>query len=245
MGRLPVTTRLPCLAAALTATVLLGGCETTAQRSAELQRHAKRQSPATKGVTVSEQNPNVEVLQSSLVRSSEGTAVVVRLRNLSSHPLENTPIAISVRDARGQTLFQNDQPGLDPTLTRVSWLGPHAETVWVDDQVTAAGTPASALALVGEGTRSSGAAPSLNVSSVHLNEEAGEVTAAGTVTNRSRVTQEELVVYAIARHGSKVVAAGRAILPEVLPGKTVPFQIYFVGDPHGAVLRTSAPPTSF
>lgn len=236
---------LPWLLAAGATAALCSGCQTTAQRSAELEKHAKHQVLASKGVTVTRENPDVEVLQSSIVRSSEGTAVVVSLRNLSSHPLENAPIQITVRDASGKTLFQNNQPGLDPSLTTVSLLSPHAETIWIDDQVPASGVPASAVALVGEATQASARPPSLSVSPAAIAHEGGEVTATGTVTNRSRIAQQHLVVYTIARRGSKIVAAGRAVLPEALPGKTVPFQVYFVGNPQGAKLQTSAPATTF
>ena len=67
---------------------------------------------------------------------------------------------------------------------------------------------------------------------------------AGTVRNRSTVTQQDLVVYAVARRGGKIVAAGRAVLPEVAAGASVPFQAFLVGEPSGARLEASAPPTT-
>jgi hypothetical protein len=53
------------------------------------------------------------------------------------------------------------------------------------------------------------------------------------------------VVYAIARKGGRIVAAGRAVLPEVGQGASVPFQAYFVGDPKGARIEATAPPSTF
>jgi hypothetical protein len=53
------------------------------------------------------------------------------------------------------------------------------------------------------------------------------------------------VVYAVARKGGRIVAAGRAVLPEVAPGASIPFQAYFVGNPSGARIQASAPATSF
>lgn len=233
------------LPAAVATAAFCSGCQTTAQRSAELQKHAKHQVLASKGVTVAKENPDVQVLQSSIVRSSEGAAVVVSLRNVSSHALKDAPIQITVLDAHGKAVFQNDQPGLDPSLTTVSLLPPGEETMWVDDQIPISGAPAKATALVGEATRAAADLPSLSISPTRLGGEGGEATASGAVTNRSKVAQEHLVVYSIARRGSKVVAAGRAVLPEALPGKTVPFLLYFVGDPQGAKLQTSAPATTF
>jgi hypothetical protein len=59
------------------------------------------------------------------------------------------------------------------------------------------------------------------------------------------VAQHHLVVFAVARKGGRIVASGRAVLPEVPPGASVPFQVYFVGDPSGAQIETSAPATTF
>jgi hypothetical protein len=232
--------------AATTTMVALCGCQTTEERSAELQRAAKHELLASQGVSVTKENPSVKVLYSVVVRSKEGAAVVVGLRNTSAQMLEDAPIEITVRDARGGVLLQNNQPGIDPSLTRVSELEPGGETVWVDDQVPVTGLPASASALVGEATKASGDVPALSVAGAHLLEEGGTgAQAAGTVANRSRVVQQHLVVYTVARKGTRIVAAGRAIVPEVAPGASVPFQVYFVGSPSGARVETSAPPTTF
>jgi hypothetical protein len=223
----------------------LSGCETTAERSAELERHARHQKLSLRGVSVGRENPSVRVVSSTVVHSSVGTAVVVKLRNTSGRTLENAPIEITVRDGHGGVLFKNDQPGAEPSLARVSVLAAGVTTTWVDDQVQTTGAPASASALVGEAGRASGRAPRMTVSDVHLNEEGGEAGAAGSVRNESSVTQQDLIVYAVARRGTKTLAAGRATLAEVPVGATVPFQLYFVGDPKGARIEASAPATTF
>ncbi len=192
----------------------------------------------------------MKVLQSTVVRSHEATAVVVALRNTSSRALEDAPIEVTVRNAHGTVLYQNNSSGLESSLTTVSLLQPGQETIWVDDQVTVSGTSTSASALVGEATQVSGSVPQLSVAGTHLSTEAGaEATLLGTVSNHSQTTQQNLVVYAVARRASKIVAAGRAVIPEVTAGTNagtnVPFQIYFVGDPSGTQIQTSAPATTF
>lgn len=229
-----------------TTIVALCGCETTMERSAALQRVAKHTVLASRGISVTKENLRVRVLYTALVHSSEGVAVAVGLRNNSKQTLVSAPIEITVRDAHGSVLFQNNQPGLDPSLTRVASLPPGAESVWVDDQVQASGVPASASALVGEATSALGEIPRLSVTGAHLIDEGGAGAGeAGMVTNRSKVAQEHLVVYALARRGPEIVAAGRAILPEVPPGASAPFQLYFVGDPKGTQIEVSAPVTTF
>ena len=122
----------------------------------------------------------------------------------------------------------------------------HGEATWVDDQVPAAGGPASVSAVVGEAPSAGGALPQIEVQGVHASEESatGGAGIAGTVRNRSTVTQLNLVVYGLARRGGRIVAAGRAVLPEVAAGASVPFQAFLVGKPNGAELEASAPPTT-
>jgi hypothetical protein len=220
------------------------GCETTAEHSAQLEKRAKHEKLTLQGVSVTKENQSVKVLQSTILSSREGTAVAVELLNTSSHALVNAPIEITVRNARGGVIFQNDQPGQDPSLTRVSLLAARRQTLWVDDQVPASGAT-SARALVGQATRAPTSVPQMSVSGIHLMGEGNEAGAVGSVRNRSRVTQQHLVVYVVARKGGGIVAAGRAILPEVAPAASVAFQAYFVGDPSGARLQASAPPTTF
>jgi hypothetical protein len=227
--------------------VTLCGCQSTQERSAELQHRAKHDLLAAHSAAVTIESPSIKVLQSTVIHSSSGTAVVVALRNTSTHTLENAPIEVTVRDAHGNLLYQNNASGLEPSLSTVSLLPADRETIWVDDQVTASGVPASASALVGEGAQDSGSIPQLSISGTHQSAESGsEATLSGGVTNHSRTTQQNLVVYAVARRGVKIVAAGRAVLPEVpAAGTNVPFQIYFVGDPSGAQIQTSAPASTF
>jgi len=232
------------LAIAITSTTACG-CQTTEQRSAELQRAAKHQLLASQGVSVKRENPNVRVVSSTTIHTSAATAVVVELRNVSSHTLEGAPIELTVHDAKGSVLYQNDAPGLQSSLTKVSLLEPGQEAVWVNDQVQTAGTPVSATALVGEAMAAPNV-PKMSVVGARVSSEAGGgATETGSVANQSAVTQADLVVYAVARRAGKVVAAGRAVLPEVAAGTSVQFQIYFVGNPRGAQIQMSAPPTTF
>jgi hypothetical protein len=220
------------------------GCETTQEKSAALERQAKHAKIAQRGVSVSRENPSVQVLGSAVVHSSVGTAVAVALRNTSKHTLGDAPIELTVRDAKGSVLYQNNTPGLQPSLTKIPLVEPGRTVVWVDDQVQVAGMPASASALVGK-AKATSATPKIEVVSAHSSTTGGETSESGSVTNSSAVPQTNLVVYAVARRAGKIVAAGRAVLPEIGTGTNVPFQIYFVGNPQGAQVEVSAPATTF
>jgi hypothetical protein len=232
------------VAPALLATSLAiccGGCESTQEKSAKLEKAAKHERLALRGVTVTKQSPDVRVLATEVVQGKEGSAVVVRLRDTSSRPILAAPIAIAVRDARGTTIYQNNAPGEDESLTKVS-LDPGVESAWIDDQVHGEGAPASASAKVGEGGHPAGTPPKLSVEGLRGSGEGG---AEGSVKNESGKTQTNLVVFVLARKAGRIVAAGRAVLPEVLAGANDSFQVYFVGDASGAQLQATAPPTVY
>jgi hypothetical protein len=237
------------VAALALAALALSGCETTAEESAKLERQAKREQaehPALtqKGLSIVHASAEVKVLSAGVVRSSEGAAAAVSVSNVSAHALRSVPIAITVRDAHGRTLFQNNAPGLEAALTQVSSLPPHGSVTWVDDQIPRSGEPASVSAIVGVAPAGGGPEPQIEVESLRLSE-ASSGEAAGTVRNRSNITQQKLVVYVIARHAGSIVAAGRAVLAEVAAGASVPFQVFLVGAPAGAKLQASAPATTF
>jgi hypothetical protein len=231
------------LAALALAAVVLSGCETTAEKSAKLEAAAKRSGTASRtpsgsgGLRISRPSTVVKVLTTALVHSSEGTAAVVQIRNTSAVALRDVPIEITVRGAHGSAIYSNTAPGLGPALISVSSIPARGELTWVDDQIQAAGVPASVTAVVGQSPASPTAPPRLEVRGMHLG---GEGSASGTLVNRSSIAQREVVVYAVARRGARVVAAGRAVLPDVRAGASVPFQLFFIGDPKGAHLQAGA-----
>lgn len=222
----------------------LAGCETTADKSARLEKTAHHAHLDEQGLTITKQSADVHVLGATLVHGSEGAAAVVTLRNDSGHALKSVPIAITVKDAHVSTLFQNDAPGLEAALTTLASLPAHGEATWVNDQIPASGAPASVSAIVGASPVADGPLPRIDVRGVHTNEESSGVGAVGTVRNPSDVTQQNLVVYVLARRAGTIVAAGRAVLPEVAAGASVPFQAFLAGTPHGATLQADAPATT-
>lgn len=231
--------------AALIAAVALSGCESSQERSAQLAREAKHfVGSASHGLTIAHPSTEVRVLSTQILHSSEGTAALVTVRNTSSHALRDVPLAITVKDAGGAVLYRNDAPGLEAALTSVPVLTPGQRFTWIDDQVQATGTPASASAEAGEAPPSSGPAPKIRLSGVHATE-APEAGVAGTANNESSVAQRDLVVYGVARRGAKIVAAGRAVLTEVPAHGSSPFQVLFIGGAQGARVQASAPATTF
>jgi hypothetical protein len=230
----------------------LTGCETTAEESAKIERAAKRRERvdgkgqlAQHGLTITRPSTKVEVTAAQLLTSAEGAAAVVSLRNNSATTLRDLPIEITVRDAAGGSLYTNDVPGLSSPLVSIALIPAHGSTTWIDDQIQPNGTPKSVVAKIGEGTPVTGPVPQLIVQGTHLFEDpTSGAGAEGEVENRSGVSQQELVVFALARRAGRIVAAGRAVLSSAPTGAATRFQAYFIGDPQGARIQASAPPTT-
>lgn len=223
----------------------LSACESTQDRSRRLAAHGGSLG-SEKGVSVPKRSKDVKVLSADVVQDENGTAAVVRLRNVSKRTLWQLPVAIDVLGAGGKSLFRNDQPGLEPALAHVPLLRPGRTFTWVDDQVAATGKPRSVAAKVGAGTAiGAGGIPKIVLSGAKLRDDpVSGVAAVGFAANRSKVDQRKVVVFAVARRGGRVVAAGRAQIPRVKPGKRARFQAFFIGDPRGARLELSAPPSA-
>jgi hypothetical protein len=226
----------------------LAGCETSAEKSAKLEKAAKQEEAKNgglgvagqHGLSISRQSTKVRVLATAALHSSEGDAAVITLRNLSTTTLRDVPIEITVSDAQGKTLYTNNVPGLAAALVSAPLLPAHSTTIWIDDQVQTTGTPSSVSAKVGEGEPTRGAIPRLSV----LAGATGSSEVEGSVVNHSSVTQRELVVYAVARRKGTIVAAGRALLPQAPAGASTHFQLYFIGSSSAAQLQLSAPATT-
>lgn len=229
----------------------LTGCETTAEKSARLERAAKGQEAAAKSREAAAQRAlalgppsrRVSVVAATLIHTPTATAAVLELRNSSSQAVGDVPVAITVRDARGGILYSNRTTGQTPALLSAALLPPHSETVWIDDQVQAQGVPQSVRGEVGEGRTVSGAIPSLSVEGVKQSEESEtEHAAEGSVVNHSADAESEVVVDAYVRRSGRIVAAGRAVVPQLPASTSTRFQLFFVGDPRGGQLHVSVLP---
>jgi hypothetical protein len=219
-------------------------CESTqAKSAAKKAKGAKLVNQ--KGLDVKQRNNDIQIVGKQIIHDANGTAVVIVMRSRAAAPLRRVPIEIEVTGAGGKTLFKNDQPGVDKSLVGPSILPPGQEFAWVHDQVVTAGkalavkaTPGAAQATV------TGELPKLEVSRPQLHgDPTSGIEATGTVTNASKVEQQDLVLYCIARKGANIVAAGRGGVPRLKVGQKRSYHVFFIGDPRGAKLSMEAPPT--
>ena len=234
-----------CVAAMTTA-----GCESSQTRSARLKAAAVDRAPE-QAITIARPNPDVRVTATAIVNDAQAkrSAAVITLRNTSRRPLAGMALLFEVRDGAGRQVFTNNSAGASLDLVSVPSLAPGATLTWVDDAIVNVNSGRDVTARVGAaraavpaGTR----LPSLRISAVQVQRDpGGAATAVGRVVNSSSVAQERLVVFATARRGARIVAAGRAVVPLLKPGpKGARFTVFFVGDPAGATISLQVPPVS-
>jgi hypothetical protein len=223
--------------------VALSGCETSAEKSAKIEKVAKLEAREAakhkpKGLTITRVSGVAHVTSTAVLHTSEGTAAIVSVHNSSARALRNVPLEITVKASGGAIVYKNTAPGLAATLVSIPLLPAHATSTWVDDQVQASDVATSVSAKVGEGERVNGAMPQLTVTGTHVAEGAIE----GSVVNHSPSEQREVVVYAVARQAGKVLAAGRAVVPDAPAGSSTRFQVFPIGAVAGAKLELLAYP---
>jgi hypothetical protein len=241
---------LPPLAVLGAASVALTGClgvETTPEKSARKAAKAAKVVANQKGVTVGKANAFVKVEDSAVVQDPNGVAAVVRVKNTGTTQA-SLPVGITVTDAKGKKLYANDVPGLDASLTSMPVVAAGQEVDWVNNQITVAGKAAKVAAVVGAAKGKAPAAlPKITLDRVTAGHDQDGAYAKGTVRNESSVAQKRIVITCVAREGSKVLAAGRAVIDRLEPAATLKkpttFTVFFIGDPKKGKLDCSAPPT--
>jgi hypothetical protein len=245
----------------------LSACESTETESARLGREGAKLIAGAGTLGAGAANPDVHVAQVALVQGSGRTAAVVRLTNSSAGAQFDVPVLIDVRSPKGASVYRNDIQGLEPSLQQMALLPAHASGWWVDDQVLASGTPSSVNVRVGTAkpaaTRAGAAAtagsagagtaeavgasvPQVQVSGVTLgSQELVGPYVEASVVNHSGVAQHNMPVFAVALRGTRVVAAGRALVPSLAvsgAASRASFRLYLVGSPAGARIELTPAP---
>lgn len=220
------------------------GCQSTREKSAELSRSATTSLEET-GLRVTSANRSASVREATAVSDESGTAIVVSIRNDGAAQL-SVPLLVDVRAQDGTPVYRNDGAGLAPSLTSVPALPARAGLVWVNDQVAPVSDPVEVETTLGEprADRVKGAIRMLPIEGARITGDGTSgIEATGVVRNRTSVEQRDVVVYAITRRADEVTAAGRAVIPRLLPGRSAVFHAFLIGDPDGADLTVQAPAT--
>lgn len=237
-------TRAGAVVALLIVALAASGCQTTQELSAKRAKNAKKLANQ-KGLTITRANPDIKVGATDVVQDANGVAAVIEVRNTGAAAVA-LPVAISVMDKRGKKVYANDAPGLETSLVSLPYLRKGQRAFWVNNQIPAVGGAEKVKATIGAGRGAAPAkVPKFSITRVALGRDSSGALLKGYIANRSAVEQKRLVISCVARHGGRVVAAGRAIIDRLGAKGTKPqlFRIFFIGNPKGAKLVLFAPPT--
>lgn len=218
---------------------LLVGCDTTADKSARAKVAANRELATRKAVVVKRPIADVRVKSVSVVGRGRGAAFVVRYVNKGSVALNDLPVNVGVSRGGARKVL-NQRRGLEYFLTHISAAAPGVEGVWVAPlgKRVPRGKP---FAVIGTPTMPQSGAATVPVVSVSgVSAARGKVT--GTVKNTTGVPQYVILVYAVARRGSRDVAAARARLTKFETGEQQIFKTPLIGRPGQANPTTQATP---
>lgn len=234
-------------AAAAGALLALSACESSQTESARLKKQGAKAAQLTT-VKAGVKNPDVRVKSTTVLTSASGGAVVVALENTGAADQVAVPVQIQVKDAKGEVVYKNDLDGLQPALQQMALLRKGATEYWINDQVTAATPPKTAAVEVGKpkGKAATGPLPKIKLERVKMDSDESGPFVSGIVRNLSRTSQVNMPIYGVFRRGTKIVAAGRALIERLNPEpqkKPTVFRIFFVGTTKGAKLSLEPEPT--
>jgi hypothetical protein len=230
------------LALTILAAATLSACTSSQDKAKAIQEQAQAAAP--KPLVIPKPNKDVKVTDTTLLHDQNGDAVVVELKNESKETLVNVPVLVDIRDSKGKSVYKNDTAGLDFALNHIAVLEPGETFDWVNDQLTAQGKTAKVTIGQAEGKAPPGELPEIDVSTPRPGNDFSGPKVSGTVTDKSELDQSHLILFAVARQGGRIVAAGRGQIKALKnDARPAPYVIYFIGNPVGADVTIQAPPT--
>jgi len=231
-------------AAAALLVLAAAGCETTQQLSAKLGRQLGPQNAIAGTTAIGARNRSVRILRTELVPGNPA-AVVLEVENTGATVQVAMPVLIVVRDSKGATVYRNDTKGIEPSLQQLALLPGHATAWWVDNEVLASGgVAASVTAEVGASSTSAPVVPPrLTATGVSASNSFPGPHVDATIHNASRTSQRQLPVYAVALRGTRVIGAGRGIVPALPAGSAAAIVIPMAGAVTGATTEITIAPS--
>jgi hypothetical protein len=227
--------RLLALPLVALAALALAGCESSFEKADKI-RAAAGEAAKAESVQV-EQAAGVEAETLAVIPSADGlmAAVVIRITAKGAGgALLWAPIEVRLLDAAGAEVGTNNTPGADPTLVHLPSLLDGGETLYVNDQIAVTGEPVTAEVVIGGTPVAATVAKRLEIANPTVTEDPSfGTTWTATVTNRTAVRQEQVIVQALLRDGETVVGAGISIVAGLDPGASADVTGFFTGGQTG------------
>jgi hypothetical protein len=217
----------------------LSGCATTQDSNQRASVQADRTLESRKALQLHGTDHNVQVVSTSVLNGKDGSAVVAVLRNRGSDPVNDLPIEVGPEG--GQPV--NAHPNVPYFQSHAPAIAPGEEATWVYVSKDPLG---SGRAFVRVGTPSPHPLTTAGrISELDTGGQASGSSVLADVTNDTGVPQYDLDVYAVARKGGRLVAAGRANLEHLGVDQSTHLTLPLIGDPKGAQVQIFAPQTLF
>lgn len=233
------------VAAALAGATALGalsGCVSTQEKNARAKLVADRTIDGRRPLRIAARSRDVRVLGVAVVRGRRATAFVVELRNRGTRAHTDVPVAVGVRTAGGDRVQLNGGRGLGWHQTHVPAIAAGATTSWVfvpRRRELPSGRP---WAMAGRAPVAA-SVPRIAARVARGDRDARAVRVA--LVNDSGVPQYGLQVYAVARAGDRVVAAGAGTLRHLGSHGHASTRVALVGIPSRHTVRVHAPATIY
>src|ERR1700722_13865692 len=107
-------------AAAVGAALAFGGCVSSEQKAGWAHIESARIIASQNATVVGHPDPQVRVTRVSVVTGPGRVAIVVGLRNLSPHPVNDLAISVGLREPAHRSLYLNQRAGLSYFETHVA-----------------------------------------------------------------------------------------------------------------------------
>lgn len=223
--------------------VTASACESTESESAKIGRQAGAAEVAS-SLKLGKIDRGVRVSDVTPLSGGGRKALAVKLTQSSSRTQREVPLLVRELGAGGKVVYSN-ATGAETLLQRVTLLPGRTSIWWVDDEVLTSQSASSAQVTVGTGQRvaSNARAGALSATPTGVTGQAGSNSVGAELTNHTGKAQSNAPVFAVALRGSKIVAAGRAVVA-TLPAHGAPatLNIPLVGDATGAKIELTALP---
>lgn len=235
------------MASCVVALTGLTACQTTQETAALKAIDSARQRADDFPVVVKQQNPDVTITSTDLIRSKAGSAVVVVFRNDGAKAVNDLPISVGVVD-KGKRMLLNKRPG-SYYKNHAPAIGPGEDGTWVfttDDPLKKARKPFALIGLPPKNPPTvAETVPILEVSRAGFTRSNGGAEVKALISNTTGGPQYGLTVYAWARQGGRIVAAGNSGATDLSTDDSDTVKIDLVGEADPASIELSAPATIF
>lgn len=215
------------------ALAVLSGCESTFDKA---ERIRAEQGTIADVVAVDvQQTEGIAAETLAIIPSEDGLMAAVVIEVSSTGPgLLWAPIEVTLLDAGGAEVGTNNVPGADPTLIHLPSLVEGGKALYVNDQIAITGTPVTANVTVAGKPVDAQILAGLGVINPLVTEDVSfGTTWTATISNDTKVRQEQVIVQAILRDGKTITSAGIAIVPGIDPGASADVQGFFIGSNKG------------